>query len=136
MPQMSLADPSMSEASGAKLSATINPARADKLLGGSGHTFAELMAIADSGEPLPRFALPVSIRSVVPTVTKVVESYSVPGMLKGSDPTLSKQYVVLTAHHDHVGVGLATGGDSIYNGAMDDASGIATLLETAKSIGG
>jgi Zn-dependent M28 family amino/carboxypeptidase len=133
MPQMTLADSALSEAAGAQLTATINPASADKLLTGSGHTFAELMAVADSGKPLPRFALPIAIRSQVATVTERVTSYNVVGILAGSDPSLSKQYVVLTAHHDHVGVGLPVADDSIYNGAMDDASGIATLLETANS---
>jgi Zn-dependent M28 family amino/carboxypeptidase len=133
MPAMTLADSSMNEAAGAQLAVQINPARADKFLAGSGHTFAELMAVADSGRPLPRFALPISIRAQVATVTEPVTSYNVVGILPGSDPSLSKQYVVLTAHHDHVGVGLPANGDSIYNGAMDDASGIATLLETAAS---
>jgi Zn-dependent M28 family amino/carboxypeptidase len=133
MPQMSLADSSLSDAAGARLAVSINPARADKLLAGSGHTFAELMAVADSGKPLPRFALPIAIRADVATVTERVTSQNVVGILRGSDPSLSGQYVVLTAHHDHVGVGLPTHGDSIYNGAMDDASGIATLLETAAS---
>jgi Zn-dependent M28 family amino/carboxypeptidase len=131
MPQMSLADPSLSEAAGAQLTVSINPARADKLFAGSGHAFAQLMATADSGKPLPRFALPIALRANVTTVTTQVTSYNVVGILAGSDPALSKQYVVLTAHHDHVGVGVPIKGDSIYNGAMDDASGIATLLETA-----
>jgi hypothetical protein len=132
-PAMSLADTSLNESAGAQLTATFNPARADKLLAGSGHTFAELMAIADSGKPLPRFALPIWIRSRVATLTDSVTSYNVVAILPGSDPSLSKQYVVLTAHHDHVGVGVPQNGDSIYNGAMDDASGVATLLETAAS---
>jgi Zn-dependent M28 family amino/carboxypeptidase len=131
MPQMSLADSALSDAAGAQLTVSINPAHADKLLAGSAHTFAQLMATADSGKPLPRFALPISIRANVATVTTHVTSYNVAGILPGSDPALAKEYVVLTAHHDHVGVGLPTRGDSIYNGAMDDASGMATLLETA-----
>ena len=130
-PAMSLADASLNEGTGAQLTATFNPARADRLFAGSGHTFAELMAIADSGKPLPRFALPLVIHSQVATITDTVTSYNVVGILPGSDPALAKQYVVLTAHHDHVGVGVPQNGDSIYNGAMDDASGIATLLETA-----
>ena len=131
MPQMSLSDPTLGDAAGAQLTVSVNPARADKLLAGSGHTFAQLMATADSGKQLPRFALPISIRASITTVTKRIMSYNVAGLLRGSDPTLAREYVVLTAHHDHVGVGLPMRGDSIYNGAMDDASGIATLLETA-----
>ena len=56
------------------------------------------------------------------------------GLLPGSDPQLKNEYVFLTAHLDHVGVGPAINGDSIYNGAMDDASGIASILEIARLI--
>ena len=53
-PQMSLADPALDEAAGLQLSVTMNPAHADKLFAGSGHTFAEVLALADGGRPLPR----------------------------------------------------------------------------------
>jgi Zn-dependent M28 family amino/carboxypeptidase len=52
-------------------------------------------------------------------------------MIEGSDPTLKNQYVVFGAHLDHLGVGAPINGDSIYNGAMDDGSGIASLIEVA-----
>ncbi len=57
------------------------------------------------------------------------------GWIRGSDPELRDQYVVLTAHMDHVGVGAAVDGDSIYNGADDDGSGVATILEVAEAFG-
>ena len=60
-----------------------------------------------------------------------LESDNVIGILPGTDPTLTNEYVVISAHLDHVGVGEPINGDAIYNGAMDNASGIATLLETA-----
>jgi Zn-dependent M28 family amino/carboxypeptidase len=63
-----------------------------------------------------------------------VESQNVAGLLPGSDPKLKNEYVFLTAHLDHVGVGPAINGDTIYNGAMDDASGIASILEIARLI--
>ena len=57
---------------------------------------------------------------------------NVVGMVRGSDPELRNEYIVYTAHFDHVGIGIADAtGDSIYNGADDDASGTAVLLETA-----
>src|SRR5262249_56318590 len=52
----------------------------------------------------------------------------------GTDPRLSSEFVVLSAHLDHLGLGKPVKGDDIYNGAMDDASGIATLLETAAAL--
>jgi Zn-dependent M28 family amino/carboxypeptidase len=56
------------------------------------------------------------------------------GVLPGSDPKLKHEYVILSAHLDHVGVGRAVNGDTIYNGAMDDASGIASLIEIARHL--
>jgi Zn-dependent M28 family amino/carboxypeptidase len=58
------------------------------------------------------------------------------GVLPGTDPELSKQWVIYTAHHDHLGrkVGAKPGEDDIYNGAVDNASGVAALLTVARAI--
>jgi Zn-dependent M28 family amino/carboxypeptidase len=58
---------------------------------------------------------------------------NVVAIFPGSDPTLRNEYVVLSAHMDHVGVGRPVRGDSIYNGADDDASGTSALLEVAEA---
>ena len=131
---MSLADPVFNEDHGLKLSVMMNPERADKLLAGSGHTFQELLAIADAGKVLPRFPLPASVRAKVAVERSDVESQNVAGILPGADPKLKDEYVVLTAHLDHLGVGEPIAGDRIYNGAMDDASGVASLLDIAQSL--
>ncbi len=131
MPSMVLADRSLDETEGQQFAATVNPARAEKLFSGSGHTFQELLATANSGTALPHFPLPLSIEGTVAFESSDVESQNVVGVLKGSDPVLKDQYVVLSAHLDHVGVGQPINGDRIYNGAMDNASGVATLLEVA-----
>lgn len=55
-------------------------------------------------------------------------------ILPGSDPKLKDEYVVLSAHLDHLGVGQPVNGDAIYNGAMDNASGVASILEVARTI--
>jgi len=55
------------------------------------------------------------------------------GVLRGSDPELRNEYVLLTAHMDHVGIGRAVNGDSIYNGADDDGSGTVTVVEMARA---
>jgi hypothetical protein len=117
-----------------KIALTVNPARAERWFAGSGHTFAELLAIADAGKALPRFALQGSLRAKVKVETTQLSSDNVAAKLTGSDPTLKNEYVVLTAHLDHLGVGGAINGDRIYNGAMDNASGIATLIETAAAM--
>jgi hypothetical protein len=59
------------------------------------------------------------------------ESANVVGLVRGRDPLLAKEYLVYTAHLDHLGLGEAVAGDGIYNGAVDNASGVATLLELA-----
>ena len=132
MPAMSLADPSLEESEGLRLAVTINPERADKFFAGSGHTVAEILADADSDKPLPRFPLAASIAAHVQLKKWQVESQNVAGMLPGSDPKLKNEYVVMSAHLDHIGVGEPINGDAIYNGAMDDASGVASILEISR----
>jgi Zn-dependent M28 family amino/carboxypeptidase len=68
----------------------------------------------------------------VNTVTKLT-SANVLGLLPGSDPTLAKEVVIYTAHHDHLGIGAPKNGDSIYNGAVDNASGVGALLAIARA---
>ncbi len=131
MPSMSLADPAMDDNRGLSIGVGINPARADKIFAGSGHTFAEILEAADSGKPLPRFAIPKRLVANVAVVRKDVVSQNVAAILPGIDPVLKGEYVVFSAHLDHVGVGKPINGDSIYNGAMDNASGVAAMLDVA-----
>jgi Zn-dependent M28 family amino/carboxypeptidase len=63
-----------------------------------------------------------------------LKSENVVGVIRGRDPALRDQYVAFTAHWDHFGIGPAVNGDSIYNGAMDNAAGIATLIEAAGTV--
>ena len=131
MPSMSLADPAMDETQGLKLTVTINPAHADKLLAGSGHTIAEILDAADANRPLPRFAIPARLKATVGMEQADVSSQNVVAVLPGTDPALKNEYVVFSAHLDHVGIGKPIKGDSIYNGAMDNASGVAAQLDVA-----
>jgi len=132
MPSMNLAEPALQDTAGLRLAITINPEHADKFFAGTGHNIAEILKAADNDEALPHFPLAVTIRARVHLKKSEVESQNVAGLLTGSDPKLKNEYVVLTAHLDHVGVGPAINGDTIYNGAMDDASGIASILEIAR----
>jgi hypothetical protein len=59
---------------------------------------------------------------------------NIAGMIRGSDPTLRDEVVLVTAHYDHIGIGRAVDGDSINNGADDDASGNIALIEMAKAL--
>ena len=69
---------------------------------------------------------------VTSTITRVT-SENVVGVVRGRDPRLSREYVALSAHWDHLGIGTPVNGDSIYNGANDNASGTATLLAIARA---
>ncbi len=130
-PAMQLADREMDETPGDQLGIGFNPAEAEKLFAGSGHTFEEMVEIADRGTQLPRFPLAVSLEAHAKYAQQEVTSQNIVGILPGSDPALKNEYVVLSAHVDHLGVGEPINGDRIYNGAMDNASGVATLLEVA-----
>src|SRR5207237_1341199 len=95
------------------------------------HSFSELLALADAGKPLPRFLLGARVKATVAVERGEVESQNVAGILRGTDPTRRNEYVVVSAHLDHLGVGEPINGDRIYNGAMDNASGTAAILEVA-----
>jgi Zn-dependent M28 family amino/carboxypeptidase len=132
-PSMDLVGAEFDEAPGIKTSLTYNPARAEKLFVVSGHTFAEIAALGKDRKPLPHFPLNVSLKAHAVVKTASVESANVVAKLSGSDPVLKNEYVVLSAHMDHVGIGAPINGDRIYNGAMDNASGVAVLLDIAAS---
>lgn len=68
------------------------------------------------------------------TASRRLADVNVIGIIRGSDETLADETVVVGAHHDHVGVGRPVDGDSIYNGADDDASGVVAVLEIARAL--
>jgi len=133
-PSMELADPVFNETAGEQLSMTVNPAKAETFFTGTGHTFTELAALGKARKPLPHFALPLSIRTRAKLKKKSIDSANVIAKLPGSDPVLKNEYVVLSAHIDHIGIGEPINGDRIYNGAMDNASGSAVLLDVAANL--
>ncbi|MBZ4417338.1 M28 family metallopeptidase [Myxococcus sp. RHSTA-1-4] len=131
---MQFADMSLNEDQGMKLAVIFNAERTEQLFTGSPHTFKALLALADADQPLPRFELPARLKARAEFVSAPVKSANVVGLLPGSDPALAKEYVVLSAHLDHVGVGEPVKGDRIYNGAMDNATGVAAVLEVARAL--
>ena len=133
-PGMRLADPALQDSRGPLFTASINPESASKILAGSGHTFTELLTLADAGKPLPRFPIPAFLHAAVTTKNEQVESPNIAALLPGADPKLKNEYVVYSAHLDHLGIGEPIQGDKIYNGAMDNASGVASMLEVAESL--
>lgn len=113
----------------------LQPGPAEKLFQGSGHRFADILALADAQKPLLRFPLGKSIHATIATENSQVISPNIAAVLPGSDASLKQQYVVISAHLDHLGVGEPIHGKTIYPGAMDDASGVASVLETARTLG-
>jgi Zn-dependent M28 family amino/carboxypeptidase len=133
-PSMALSGREFDETAGQKLAVILNPARAAMLFEGSGHTLDEIVDLAKDRKQLPRFALAISIKAKATVKKQQVESANVIAKLTGSDPKLKNEYVVLSAHIDHIGVGEPINGDRIYNGAMDNAAGSAVLLDVAASL--
>jgi Zn-dependent M28 family amino/carboxypeptidase len=126
--------PALADDHVARFGAAFNPAEAEKLFAGTGHTFAEMLALADAQKPLPRFDLGKRLTASVSADRDAVVSPNLVAKLEGSDPVLKSQYLLVSAHLDHLGVGAPIKGKTIYNGAMDDASGVATVLETAQTL--
>ncbi|MBC9034253.1 M20/M25/M40 family metallo-hydrolase [Sphingomonas sp. JC676] len=112
----------------------LSQAGAAKLFAGSKLSWDAIAAADAAGKPVPRGPIGASIsRHQLSEVWKV-ESENVVGRLEGSDPSLKEQVVVLSAHLDHVGIGNPDEtGDTIYNGAMDNAVGTASMLEVARA---
>lgn len=130
IPTMSVAEERLSETRGQQLSVTVNPGQAEKFFDSSGHTFAEMLKLADADRPLPRFPLNIHLKAHAKIRRSQVESQNVAGVRAGSDPVLRNEYLIFSAHLDHLGAG-GPPEDPIYNGAMDDASGVASLIEIA-----
>src|SRR6266481_5172705 len=104
-PSMDLADPEFNETPGLELGVACNPASAEPLFTGSGHTFAEIAALGKDRKPLPRFDLAVSLKANAVILTKTLESSNIVAKLTGSDPALKNEFIVLSAHIDHVDIG-------------------------------
>ncbi len=103
----------------------------NRLFLNSGKNLEQVLATIKSGKP-SSFALPFSLAAAYKTTHDDFESYNVVGLIPGSDNKLKNEYVVHSAHLDHLGIGRPVAGDSIYNGAHDNASGVASLLEIAR----
>ena len=115
-------------------SAVLSESAAAALFEGAPAGHAELLAADAAGAELPRFALPAELDIDRRATVTRLSGPNVAGVLPGSDPALAGEYVVYSAHLDHLGVGAPVDGDDIYNGAYDNAMGVAMLLETARAM--
>lgn len=109
----------------------LNPRVAEELFSGSGHTYAELKKLDDSGQTLPWFEIPARLHATLHFGLSNIASDNVLGSFPGTDPALAGDYVVISAHLDGYGFGEPINGDRLYNGAFDDAAYVATLMDLA-----
>lgn len=122
-------------APGAPSLVTLSLAGADKLFAGAPTPLASVLAEAETpAGAVKGFALATKANVVLKTEIEKRESSNVVGLIEGSDPKLKAQTVILSAHLDHIGLkdNAKPGEDRVNNGALDNASGIATLLEVAR----
>lgn len=131
-PSVRLTEPALIDNVGTQIAAAMNPEHADLFFEGTGHTSKELLELHRADKPLPKFPLKFRIRAKTAFSAKAITSDNVAALLPGA----TKETVVITAHLDHLGVGGEVNGDKIYNGAMDNASGVAAVLEMARSLAG
>ena len=131
-PMITLADRELTDAAGEVVAMTLTARGAAAVLAGSGHTLEEINQLSAENKPLPRFPLTGTLKAHAALKRDPIPSFNVVGMVEGTDAALKSEYVIMSAHLDHVGIGNPVNGDNIYTGAMDDASGIASLIETAR----
>jgi len=104
----------------------------EKLLALAGKTVDELLAASEKRDfqPIP---LGIRIRGSMPARIRALDTRNVAAIVPGSDPKLKDEVVVFSAHWDHLGIGTPVNGDAIYNGAIDNATGCAVLIELARA---
>jgi hypothetical protein len=107
------------------------------LFEGESQTAIVLFNRAAAGDPAPPFSLSPSKRLTLDVGARSdsLSTQNVMAVAEGSDPTLKNEYVLISAHYDHLGVGTPVNGDSIYNGADDDGSGTAAVMTIAEAFG-
>ena len=105
--------------------ATADPDQTEAFFKDSGHSFAEMSALSDASKPVPRFELKPRFKAMVAATRTTLTSPNLIAKLEGRDSKLKSDYVAVSAHLDHLGIGEPINGKRLYNGAMDDASGVA-----------
>jgi Zn-dependent M28 family amino/carboxypeptidase len=113
-------------------SPVLNRSAAEALFNGERYSLDDIFAAAGKGET-PRFATNKTVTVQYESRHAPVESANVVALIEGTDPALKSEYVVFSTHIDHLGIGPAVDGDTIYNGALDNASGCAVLVEIARA---
>ena len=105
---------------------------AQRLVALAGKNVDDLLAAAEKPGFRP-VDLNISLRGAMVQKVRQIDSRNVAAVVPGSDPGVSGQVVIFSAHWDHLGIGTPVNGDAIYNGAIDNATGCAILLELARA---
>jgi Peptidase family M28 len=103
-----------------------------ELIMGSGHGAEEILAAGAASRPLPSFEVPARLRAAFRISRRDYTSDNVLALLPGTDPKVGKEIVVVSAHLDGYGRGEPVDGDDLYNGTLDDAAYVATLIRLAE----
>ena len=119
---------------GLKTTISIKPTEAGWLFEGAPRTIDQVLDDAEKKGPVKGFSLRTTAAIRVATKPRRYSSPAVIGALEGADPQLKNEYIVLMAHADHIGVRPDGSGDRINNGALDNAAGVATLIEVAHGL--
>ena len=103
----------------------------EKFLALAGRNLDDLLKASERADFRP-IELGIQVRGHLPTKIRPLATRNVAAMIPGSDPKLKDEYIIYSAHWDHLGIGTPVGGDAIYNGAIDNATGCGILLELAR----
>ncbi|HBY63942.1 MAG TPA: peptidase M28 [Solibacterales bacterium] len=117
---------------GLALAGWLSQQASQKLAGLAGRKADELLAAADK-RGFQAFPLGLRASGGIQSKIRKIDSRNVVGRVEGSDPKLKDEAVIFSAHWDHLGVAAPVAGDGIYNGAVDNATGCAMVLEIARS---
>lgn len=114
-----------------KLSSWLSESASKRLVGMAGKDLGAMMKSAQSRKSKP-MSLGVTVSVFLHNTLRKLTTANVGGLLRGADPLLSKEVVIFTAHFDHLGIVKPVNGDSIDNGALDNASGVSMVLLLAE----
>jgi len=111
----------------------LHPSKVNLLFEGSKHSFIEVLQMHLDGK-ISSFEMNASLTFRGKTKTRDFLGRNVIGMIEGADPVLKDTYIIVSSHYDAFGIGPPMNGDSIYNGALDNAIGVAATLEIARVV--
>ena len=111
----------------------LSPAALADVIEGSGFKAEDILLAGAASQPLPSFNIPARLQTLFKSSQRNYFADNVLGLLPGVDPKLAPEVVVVSAHLDGYGIGEAVAGDTLYNGAFDDAAYVAALIRLAEN---